>query len=191
MKAVKSFEDTSFGILPIPTSFESQSNYVTKENQRKDLKPIVISQPEGPSWTVQDSNTVLWQRWRLQVGFNSREGITLHGLSFDDRPVLHRLSLCEMVVPYGLLPLSISMDSDYWICSIHRGSAQSALPEKRIRCGRRRLGPQCQLAGAGLRLLGSHPLLRRQSGARQWRAFCHQECGSSLADNIFGKYGGF
>ena len=68
LKAVKSFEDTSFGILPIPSSFETQSHYIPKEKQRQDLKPIVITQPEGPSWTVEDTNTVLWQRWRCQVG---------------------------------------------------------------------------------------------------------------------------
>ena len=48
-----------------------------------------------------------WQRWRLRVGFNSREGVVLHDVRYDDptagrvRPVLHRASLVEMAVPYG------------------------------------------------------------------------------------------
>ena len=101
-KKVILFEDTGFGDLPIPGSFESyQPGYVKAENERKGLKPILITQPEGPSWTVTDGNVVDWQNWRFQVGFNSREGLTLHGITYNSRPILHRFSLCEMVVPYG------------------------------------------------------------------------------------------
>lgn len=40
---------------------------------RKDLKPFVITQPEGPSFEVND-NVISWQKWRFRVGFNVREG---------------------------------------------------------------------------------------------------------------------
>jgi primary-amine oxidase len=64
------------------------------------LKPLVITQPEGPSFTV-DGHHIDWQGWQLRVGFNAREGLTLHTLSFLDRPVVYRASFAEMVVPYG------------------------------------------------------------------------------------------
>jgi primary-amine oxidase len=73
-------------------------------NMRKDLKPVDIVQPEGPSFTV-EGNQVEWQKWKFRVGFTSREGLVLHTISYNDdgveRPVLYRASICEMVVPYG------------------------------------------------------------------------------------------
>ncbi|WP_132123179.1 primary-amine oxidase [Actinocrispum wychmicini] len=67
---------------------------------RTTLKPIEITQPEGPSFTVNGAE-VVWEGWRLRVGFNAREGLTLHEVSFQDRSVLYRASVPEMVVPYG------------------------------------------------------------------------------------------
>lgn len=101
-KKVISYRDTGLGSLPIPGSDDSfLPRYVPIEECRKDLKPIVITQPDGPAWTVSDRNTVNWQKWTMQVGFNSREGLTLHGIMYENRPILHKFSMCEMVVPYG------------------------------------------------------------------------------------------
>jgi primary-amine oxidase len=59
---------------------------------------------QGPSFSV-EGNLVRWQKWQFRVGFNSREGLVLHQLGYNDRgvtrPVLHRASLVEMAVPYG------------------------------------------------------------------------------------------
>jgi primary-amine oxidase len=65
---------------------------------RTDLKRIEITQPEGPSFTV-DGNLVRWQHRALRVGFNEREGLTLHQIGFAGRPVLYRVSVAEMAVP--------------------------------------------------------------------------------------------
>lgn len=100
-KKIISFEDNAFGVFPIPGSFEAKSHYYPPEKQRKDLKPISITQPEGPSWQISHGNYVEWQKWSMYVGFNSREGCTIHGVCYEGRPILHRLSVCEMVVPYG------------------------------------------------------------------------------------------
>lgn len=67
---------------------------------RTDLKPIEITQPEGPSFTV-DGTEISWADWKFRFGFNVREGLTLHQLSFDDRPIIYRASIAEMVVPYA------------------------------------------------------------------------------------------
>ncbi|GAA4971568.1 primary-amine oxidase [Kineococcus glutinatus] len=67
---------------------------------RTDLKPIDITQPEGPSFTV-DGDVVRWAGWEVRVGFDAREGLTLHQLSVQGRPLLYRASIAEMVVPYA------------------------------------------------------------------------------------------
>ncbi|MFO0798523.1 MAG: primary-amine oxidase [Gemmataceae bacterium] len=71
---------------------------------RTDIKTLEITQPDGPSFEV-EGHSVRWQKWRFVIGFNAREGLTLHHLRYDDdgkeRSVLYRASLTEMVVPYG------------------------------------------------------------------------------------------
>ncbi|CAM4220050.1 Copper methylamine oxidase precursor [Mycobacterium basiliense] len=67
------------------------------------LRPLQISQPEGPSFTLR-GNHLEWQNWSLRVGFNYREGMTLHKVAYNDhgrvRPIAHRISFAEMTVPY-------------------------------------------------------------------------------------------
>ncbi len=74
------------------------------ENLRTDIKPLDITQPDGPSFTV-DGYGVRWQNWHIRVGFNQREGLVLHDIGYEDkgrlRPIMHRASMAEMVVPYG------------------------------------------------------------------------------------------
>ncbi|KAI1614032.1 copper amine oxidase 1 [Exophiala viscosa] len=67
---------------------------------RKNLKPLNVLQPEGPSFTV-DGQLVEWQNWRFRVGFNPREGATIHDVHFAGRSVMYRLSMSEMTVPYA------------------------------------------------------------------------------------------
>ena len=92
-----------YGKWPLPPQ---PGNYRADRvpNQRTDLKPLEITQPEGPSFSV-DGYQVSWQKWDFVIGFNAREGLTLHNLTYNDsgrkRSVLYRASLSEMVVPYG------------------------------------------------------------------------------------------
>jgi primary-amine oxidase len=71
---------------------------------RDDVKPIEITQPEGPSFSV-EGNLVRWQRWSFRIGFTAREGLVLHQLGYEDggrvRSILYRASYSEMAVPYG------------------------------------------------------------------------------------------
>lgn len=64
---------------------------------RKDLKPLNFLQPDGPSFSVTDESLVEWQKWRFRVGFNHREGATIHDVHYDGRSILYRLSISEMV----------------------------------------------------------------------------------------------
>ena len=70
----------------------------------REVTPLEISQPEGVGFTL-DGYRLSWQNWRLRLGFNHREGLVLHQVGWQDgggrlRPVAHRLSFAEMVVPY-------------------------------------------------------------------------------------------
>ncbi|KAH8725411.1 copper amine oxidase [Phaeosphaeriaceae sp. PMI808] len=71
---------------------------------RNDLKPINITQPEGVSFKL-DGRYITWANWKLHIGFNYREGMVLSNITFNDkgteRDTFWRLSLAEMVVPYG------------------------------------------------------------------------------------------
>lgn len=71
---------------------------------RKDLKPLEIVQPEGPSFEI-DGHLIKWQKWHIRFGFTPREGLVLHTVGYEDkgtvRPILYRAALSEMVVPYA------------------------------------------------------------------------------------------
>ena len=90
-----------FGVVPLPPD---SGPIRLGKGLRTDLKPLEIRQPEGASFTV-EGHLVKWQKWRFRVGFNVREGLILHDIGYQDgerlRPIMHRASLAEMVVPYG------------------------------------------------------------------------------------------
>lgn len=105
-------EVTDHGVVPLPAKsgnyaapwqFEPD-NVPAYPAYRDDVRPIEITQPDGPSFTV-DGYAVSWQRWRLRIGYTPREGLVLHQVEYDDRgtprPVIYRASLSEMYVPYG------------------------------------------------------------------------------------------
>ncbi|PUA80235.1 primary-amine oxidase [Nocardioides currus] len=87
---------------PDPGMPEVKGEYVPAEwggEQRTDIAPLQIVQPEGVSFTL-DGEELRWQKWSMRVGFNYREGMTLHAISYDGRDVAHRMSFAEMIVPY-------------------------------------------------------------------------------------------
>jgi primary-amine oxidase len=92
-----------FGSWPLPPQ---EGNYAASrvKEKREGIKPLAIEQLEGPSFQL-EGNSLSWQNWSLVVGFNAREGLTIHDVRYDDhgrlRPILYRASLTEMVVPYG------------------------------------------------------------------------------------------
>src|SRR5438445_381127 len=101
------------GVVPVPPL---RGNYTVEgiadpENSphfpagtRADVKPIEITQPDGPSFQV-DGHEVRWQKWRFRVGFTPREGLILYTIGYQDgdqlRPIVYRASLTEMFIPYG------------------------------------------------------------------------------------------
>lgn len=103
LNAMKVIRVEEYGRMPLPPG---ECNYAADRvpNQRRDIKPLEITQPDGPSFEV-DGYQVRWQNWSFVIGFNAREGLTLHHLRYNDggreRSILYRASLTEMVVPYG------------------------------------------------------------------------------------------
>jgi primary-amine oxidase len=96
------------GVTQLPPN---RASYFAEDQERlrTDLKPIEITQPDGPSFTV-DGNFVRWQKWQFRVAFDPFEGLVLHQIAYEDdaqgdesrlRPIVHRASISEMVVPYG------------------------------------------------------------------------------------------
>ena len=84
---------------PIPSI---QCNYAAERSTklRTDIQPLEIVQSHGPSFQV-DGHKVTWQKWSFVVGFSMRQGLALHHLTYENRSVLYRAALSEMVVPYG------------------------------------------------------------------------------------------
>ncbi|ODV85221.1 hypothetical protein CANARDRAFT_28502 [[Candida] arabinofermentans NRRL YB-2248] len=64
------------------------------------LKPLIVQQPEGPSFTT-EGNNIKWQSWEFRVIPLAREGFAIYDIYFKGRSILYRLSLSEMTVPYG------------------------------------------------------------------------------------------
>ena len=95
------------GVVPIPEesgNFDVEAATADGRELRDDIRPLEITQPEGPSFEL-DGRVLRWQNWELHVGFTPREGLVLNQVAYHDqgrrRPILFRASLSEMVVPYG------------------------------------------------------------------------------------------
>ena len=78
------------GVVPLPPTDGNYSQNFIHEF-REDLKPIEITQPEGPSFTV-DGWHVAWQKWDMRLGFTPREGLVLYDIAYTDQGVDARLS---------------------------------------------------------------------------------------------------
>lgn len=95
-------------VLPVPDepaeSAEWAGAHVPQGRERTDVKPLDITQPEGPSFRIHGDH-LQWQKWSLRIGWSSREGLVINTVTYTDggeeRPVLYRASLAEMTVPYG------------------------------------------------------------------------------------------
>ncbi len=89
--------------IPVPrTPLNFDSAILT--DYRKPSAPLDVVQPDGAGFIV-EGRKVTWENWDFRVGFNGREGLTLHSVGYTmggkRRPVVYRASIAEMVVPYG------------------------------------------------------------------------------------------
>ncbi len=107
-----------YGVTPMN---EECANYLPEFNQplRTDMAPLMITQPEGPGFTV-NGHEITWQRWRMNAFLLPIEGLILQGVELLDggewRSVMHRGGLSEMVVPYGEVA-----PNHLWRCAFDAG----------------------------------------------------------------------
>jgi primary-amine oxidase len=91
--------------LPVPQEDGNYHLASWRGPDREGLTPIEITQPQGPSFSIDDDGVLSWAGWQFQVGFDQREGLIFHNVSINDdgtqRPVIYRASIAEMLVPYG------------------------------------------------------------------------------------------
>ena len=101
MAAKKVLRVTDYGdvIMPINSSIYDNDGGPALPG----TKPIVTSQPGGPSFTIKDGE-VSWQKWHFRFRLDPRTGPIIQQASLDDegkrRSVLYEGSLSEMFVPY-------------------------------------------------------------------------------------------
>ena len=88
------------GVLPVPSGEGGDYRPGAIAPPRTDVRAYEITQPDGPSFTL-DGHALAWQGWTLDVGFSPREGLVLHRIAYAGRPVCHRASIAELVIPYG------------------------------------------------------------------------------------------
>ncbi len=88
---------------PAPVMGEYEPALVPGQTLRDDIRPLEITQPDGPSFQI-DGNVITWQNWSFRLAFNYREGPVIHQVTYDDhgtvRDIAYRMSFAEMVVPY-------------------------------------------------------------------------------------------
>lgn len=88
-----------FGERPVPQE-PGRFDGPNLPSARSGLQPVEIKQPEGTSFDV-DGYHVNWQGYDFRVGIHPIHGLVLHQLSLNERPILYRAALSDMVVPYG------------------------------------------------------------------------------------------
>jgi len=102
MNAEKVIDVVDTGVRPLPPP--SQELDMKATGVRAAPKPLVITQPEGASYTI-NGQEITWQKWHFRYTMHPREGLVLQQVGYEDegrvRPILYRAGLSEMAVPYG------------------------------------------------------------------------------------------
>lgn len=101
MNAKKIIRFSDYGEVPMPApsnDYDADGGPVPAGKQ-----PIIVSQPNGPSFTIKDGE-VSWLNWRFRFRLDPRIGPVINLASIDDggklRSVLYEGSLSELYVPY-------------------------------------------------------------------------------------------
>ncbi len=99
MTANKVVDLVDTGIRPVNTTMSGSAP------AESGLTPLIVTQPNGPSFVI-NGRSVSWQHWRFRVGYSPREGHVLHQVGWEQggtvRPIIYRLGMSEIYVPYGL-----------------------------------------------------------------------------------------
>jgi primary-amine oxidase len=96
--------DTEGPVAPVARNRDNFFDPDQVGRLRQATRPLEVVQPQGSSFTV-DGHLVSWQNWSFRFAITPREGLVLYQVHYNDhgqdRPILYRASLAELVVPYG------------------------------------------------------------------------------------------
>lgn len=128
------FKDREIVPIPPPDKWSEYASLPPGVKERTDIKPLFITQPEGPSFTV-DGWRVNWQRYQFRIGFTSREGVVLHQVGYKDegsgaltgsgniRPIAYRMSFAgACLYVYTESSLFVLLLLLLWRCHRNGGS---------------------------------------------------------------------
>ncbi|WP_437880335.1 primary-amine oxidase [Pseudomonas sp. LRF_L74] len=89
------------GVIPVPMQPRA---YDGRDRQAASHKPLEITEPLGKNYTI-SGNSIHWQNWDFHLSMDSRVGLTLSTVTYDDhgkkRKVMYQGNLGGMIVPYG------------------------------------------------------------------------------------------
>ena len=129
MNKLKVVDFVDSGIRPVDTTTSGSST-----TQRTDLKPLVVQQPDGPSFTL-DGRHVSWLGWHFRVDWSPREGLVLDRIGYEQngvvRSIINRMSLSEIYVPYAIPDANWSWRSAFDIGEYNLGEYSESL-EKNV-----------------------------------------------------------
>ncbi|WP_221175961.1 primary-amine oxidase [Brevibacillus fluminis] len=99
-KKVIKIEDE--GVIPVPlkpTPYDGRDRA-----DKKNVKPISITEPAGKNYTI-EGNNIHWQNWDFHLHLDPRVGPVLSTMTYNDngvkRKIMYEGSLGGMIVPYG------------------------------------------------------------------------------------------
>ncbi|MDQ8734914.1 primary-amine oxidase [Paenibacillus sp. LHD-38] len=99
-KVVKIYES---GNPPVPTDPNDYTK-VIKTKRTDEIKPLIISQPKGASFSVKGT-MVDWQNWKFHFRLDPRVGPMVSTVSYTEngnkRKIMYEGGLGGMMVPYG------------------------------------------------------------------------------------------
>ena len=89
-------------VIPVPQSSINFEEAPAKA--RPGTTPLIVSQPQGPSFQLTPDGEVSWQNWHFRVRLDARVGPVLNLVKLDDgaklRSVMYEGSMSELFVPY-------------------------------------------------------------------------------------------
>ncbi|MFD1954187.1 primary-amine oxidase [Paenibacillus thailandensis] len=103
LDAKKVVDIYDYATPPIPMEDNDYSK-VIKSDRTDELKPLIITQPEGASFSVK-GNMVDWQNWNFHFRMDPRVGPIVSTVTYADggekRKIMYEGGMGGMMVPYG------------------------------------------------------------------------------------------
>ena len=88
-------------IIPVPMTPRPIDG---RDREVVQSKPLNITEPQGKNYTI-TGRDVQWHNWKFHIGLDSRTGLQLSTVTFNDkgvdRKIMYQGNLGGMVVPYG------------------------------------------------------------------------------------------